>query len=517
VTDAGIANSQVSGGGSGGPGGVTDHGQLTGLGDDDHPQYITDAELAAAITAVEYLANSYNLVVGGFTNLTLTDSYTVNGISMQIDEVSGVPGFDFRFTFIGVTSFDRVRGHVWYDANFLTAHSVAVQIWNYVQGQWVALTSIQRTNDFIAFDVAKANHPIDPANGGTVIIRFYHAASGNTSHDFYVDYLALIKGGDPGQLDHGELAGLTDDDHPQYWTDKRNHAAMAAPGLDGLDGEDGVIGPPGLPGSQGIQGVQGNPGSPGSPGATGPAGAIGVPGIDGIDGERGDDGPPGSAGPRGLQGVQGATGVQGIPGPPGLDADDAEIPYLIPGPAGPQGLTGSTGPPGTGGGGGSSTPGMPGIDGEDAEIPYVIPGPQGPQGPQGQAGGGGGSATTVEVNLGSAACWRGKFTITDGAITAVKKILCWQAPGPYTGKGSLADEAEIAPVQVTAVAPAAGSAVVYWNSVIGYRPVFAGKGREGQFIPIAASMGPGNASPVPPLGIVGLVRGNVKFNYLVLA
>src|SRR5690606_30889075 len=30
-------------GGGGGEGGVTDHGQLTGLGDDDHPQYHNDA------------------------------------------------------------------------------------------------------------------------------------------------------------------------------------------------------------------------------------------------------------------------------------------------------------------------------------------------------------------------------------------------------------------------------------------------------------------------------------------
>src|SRR3989304_2573403 len=30
-----------------GAGGVTDHGALTGLGDDDHPQYMTDAEHVA--------------------------------------------------------------------------------------------------------------------------------------------------------------------------------------------------------------------------------------------------------------------------------------------------------------------------------------------------------------------------------------------------------------------------------------------------------------------------------------
>lgn len=32
-------------GGSGGGGGVTDHGALTGLSDDDHPQYLKVADL----------------------------------------------------------------------------------------------------------------------------------------------------------------------------------------------------------------------------------------------------------------------------------------------------------------------------------------------------------------------------------------------------------------------------------------------------------------------------------------
>ncbi len=78
-------------------------------------------------------------------------------------------------------------------------------------------------------------------------------------------------------------------------------------------------------------------------------------------------------------------------------------------------------------------------------------------------GGSGASATTVEIDLGSAK-FSGKFTITDAAITSSSKVLCWQAPGPYTGKGTLADEAEMQPVQVISVEPGSGSAVVKWQT-----------------------------------------------------
>jgi hypothetical protein len=150
------------------------------------------------------------------------------------------------------------------------------------------------------------------------------------------------------------------------------------------------------------------------------------------------------------------------------------------------------------------------MDAEEAEFPYLIPGPKGDTG---AAGGGGGSATTIEVNLSSVATWRGRFVITDAAITSTKKILVWQATGPYTGKGTRQDEDEMQPVSIIATRPGAGSAVVVWetppivvvnrNTKMGFTAANAAK--DGQ-------------------GIVngfiqrrGLVRGNVKFHYLVFS
>ncbi|MBL8794269.1 MAG: hypothetical protein JNM56_10205 [Planctomycetia bacterium] len=120
------------------------------------------------------------------------------------------------------------------------------------------------------------------------------------------------------------------------------------------------------------------------------------------------------------------------------------------------------------------------------------------------------SGTTVERDLGSTPKWSGKFTITDAAITASSKVLCWQAPGPYTGKGTLADEAEMQPVQVIAVEPAAGSAVVKWQT-----PPMTSHA----LLLTIGSPGAGQPSrdQVTVAVRLGKVRGNVKFTYMVLS
>jgi hypothetical protein len=144
-------------------------------------------------------------------------------------------------------------------------------------------------------------------------------------------------------------------------------------------------------------------------------------------------------------------------------------------------------------------------------MPYVIPGPTGPQGP---AGGGGGSWTTVEVNLGGVGSesWRGKFTITDATITPTSKIVIQQAPGPYTGKGTRADEAEMDPLWCVAE-PGSGQATVYWRTLTGVLnlvvndPVNSSSTVESAFQDIIPE--------TVQQRVAGLVRGNVKFTYQV--
>lgn len=100
----------------------------------------------------------------------------------------------------------------------------------------------------------------------------------------------------------------------------------------------------------------------------------------------------------------------------------------------------------------------------------------------------------METTLGTSATFRGSFTISDAAIGASSKVLCWQAPGPYTGKGTRADEAEMQQVSVISVEPAVGSALVRWQT-------------------------PPIVVPTPTRGPLrsGRTSGKVRFHYVVYA
>lgn len=71
---------------------------------------------------------------------------------------------------------------------------------------------------------------------------------------------------------------------------------------------------------------------------------------------------------------------------------------------------------------------------------------------------------TTEVNLGSTPTYSGKFTIAGTSMTVGKPVLIQQAAGPYTGKGTLGDEAED---QVSVSASVTSSTVItaYWQAV----------------------------------------------------
>lgn len=77
-----------------------------------------------------------------------------------------------------------------------------------------------------------------------------------------------------------------------------------------------------------------------------------------------------------------------------------------------------------------------------------------------------GSFTLIqtEVDLGSVPVRSGSFTITTTGLTSGKPVMLQQAVGPYTGKGTLADEAEMDGLTISASTTSTTTIVAYWNS-----------------------------------------------------
>ena len=103
-----------------------------------------------------------------------------------------------------------------------------------------------------------------------------------------------------------------------------------------------------------------------------------------------------------------------------------------------------------------------------AEIVYVVQGGLDTQATAqdiANLGGGGTTLTTVEKDLGSSPRRAGKFTITGlSGLTISKPVSIMQAVGPYTGKGTRADEAEMDGLTVSASVTSATEITAYWNA-----------------------------------------------------
>lgn len=80
------------------------------------------------------------------------------------------------------------------------------------------------------------------------------------------------------------------------------------------------------------------------------------------------------------------------------------------------------------------------------------------------SGGGGLTLSTEEIDIGAKLRKSGKFTIASSGLTVGKPVLIQQSSGPYTGKGTLADEAEMDGLIINAYVKSGTEIQCFWNS-----------------------------------------------------
>lgn len=175
-----------------------------------------------AVQEVAYTPDSITLNTGTNTGGNVASVQTLSdGNTYDVDEVTGVPGFDIEFDFSGVESFSRIWIHELYNGG--AGHTVQIRLWNYDTPGWDVITTFtdQSGLKFIDFVVSDTNR-ID--GSGNARLSLYHVTNGNASHDIQIDYVAVAKAGFGSSNDHGALVGLDDDDHTGYHTDTRGDA-----------------------------------------------------------------------------------------------------------------------------------------------------------------------------------------------------------------------------------------------------------------------------------------------------
>src|SRR5512137_72964 len=194
---------------SGGDGAQIDHGGLAGLSDDDHPQYIKHS-LATAVN--DFLVASG---AGSFAKKTLAEVKTALGLGSAAYTAST----DYATAAKGVTNGDS-HDHNGGDGAQVD-HGGLAGLSDDDHPQYIKHSLATAANDMLMASGAGAFAKKTLAEVKTAL------GLGSAAYTASTDYATSAKGvtngdshdhngGDGAQVDHGGLAGLSDDDHPQY-------------------------------------------------------------------------------------------------------------------------------------------------------------------------------------------------------------------------------------------------------------------------------------------------------------
>jgi len=178
-----------------------------------------NGDLSTQALTIVYPATTLNVVTSdGVTGDVDSVAVAADADILQVEEKTGVPGFDIQFAFAGVASFNNILLYSKYTGG--AGHTVKLQLWNPALGSWVEVDEFTNETTFQLHNIPILNGSSYVDSDGEVELRLYHPAAGNATHYIEIDYVVLRAtsdlGGGGGVTHHSNLTGLADDDHTQY-------------------------------------------------------------------------------------------------------------------------------------------------------------------------------------------------------------------------------------------------------------------------------------------------------------
>lgn len=137
---------------------------------------------------------SLNVVAGGTPTGSITDVQTLlDGNVYQLPEVGATPGFDLEFDFTDVGTIAGFVTMTRYTG--ISNHIVSHRLYNYTDTQDDTFLLIPHTATNYQYRtvlIPSDAKYIDGSNNAQMIFVHESAGTGGGSHNFYVDYVALL-------------------------------------------------------------------------------------------------------------------------------------------------------------------------------------------------------------------------------------------------------------------------------------------------------------------------------------
>ena len=134
---------------------------------------------------------TFNVVSGGVAVGSVSDAQTMgDGNEYNLPELNATPGITLEVNFTGVTDIYGITACHRYVGS--SVHYVDISIYNYTTAALVPIRRLESTtnNTVMTIIFPKSRDFFD--SSGNAQIVYNHPSAGNTSHDLYIDYIALI-------------------------------------------------------------------------------------------------------------------------------------------------------------------------------------------------------------------------------------------------------------------------------------------------------------------------------------
>ena len=182
----------------------------------------------ARVASHNYNATSINETGGGTVDYAglVFIQIPKDGQSYNISEGSGADPLTTitNWTELTISNFDFVDFRIWYNAG-VSNHDLEIGLYDYNLGSYEEeYGKIGSTSEFKRFTIQVLDSTDHITADGNVSLRIRHVQSGITSHDLYIDYLALVKGSATGVAatvtDHDALTGRDNNYTNHPWVNK---------------------------------------------------------------------------------------------------------------------------------------------------------------------------------------------------------------------------------------------------------------------------------------------------------
>ena len=140
---------------------------------------------------IYYNATLYNAIRGTAVGpVAYLNGY--NGDSVNVTEQAGAIGLDFRLNFTNVNKFSEIV--IRYKNTPGESHILRLQLWDYSDKEWENYGTASEVTDWTIFEFGVFDYEEHIDENGTVQVRMYQEANGNTGHVHYFDWVTIVEG-----------------------------------------------------------------------------------------------------------------------------------------------------------------------------------------------------------------------------------------------------------------------------------------------------------------------------------